>query len=162
MDGLGEDSYIAMAFEGCFEIAEENIQNDWGCSMKQRAESAEKKVEELEKLLKETNDRLNRTIKALNINNENATSEINRLQDEIKELNKKLLSEDDLTDCSQLVFEKEYEAEQEAKEAAAKIVELAENPTSEEFRQAVRTNRAARDKAEYCKALRTRLAKAQK
>lgn len=162
VDSLGEDSYIAMAFEGCFEIAEENIQNDWGCSMKQRAESAEKKVEALEKLLKETNDRLNGTIKAMNINNENATSEINRLQDEIHELNKKLLAEDDLTDCSQLAFEKEYEAEQEAKEAAELIVELAENPTSEEFRQAVKTNRAAREKAEYYKALRTRLAKAQK
>lgn len=162
VDSLGEDSYIAMAFEGCFEIAEINIAHDWGCSMKQRAESAEKKVEELEKLLKETNDRLNRTIKAMNINNENATSEINRLHDEIHELNKKLLAEDDLTDCSQLAFEKECEAEQEAKEAAELIVELAENPTSEEFRQAVKTNRAAREKAEYYKALRTRLAKAQK
>lgn len=162
VDSLGEDSYIAMAFEGCFEIAETNIAHDWGCSMKQRAESAEKKAEELEKLLKETSDRLNRTIKAMNINNENATSEINRLQDTINELSKKLPNDDDLTDCIQLVFEKEYEAEQEAKEAAELIVELAENPTSEEFRQAVRTNRAAREKAEYYKALRTRLAKAQK
>ena len=34
---LGEDSYISMAFEGCFEIAEGNIENDFGCSMKQRA-----------------------------------------------------------------------------------------------------------------------------
>lgn len=37
---LGEDSYISMAFEGCFEIAEGNIENDFGCSMKQRAESS--------------------------------------------------------------------------------------------------------------------------
>lgn len=162
VDSLGEDSYIAMAFEGCFEIAETNIAHDWGCSMKQRAESAEKKVEELEKLLKETNDRLNRTIKAMNINNENATSEINRLQDEIHELSKKLPTDDDLTDCIQLAEEKEDEADQEAKEAAAMIVELAENPASEEFRQAVRTNRVAREKADYYKALRTRLAKAQK
>lgn len=164
VDSLGEDSYIAMAFEGCFEIAETNIAHDWGCSMKQRAESAEKKVEEMEKLLKEMSDRLSRTIKAMNINNENATSEINRLRNEIHELNKQqnLLAEDDLTDCSQLAFEKECEAEQEAKEAAEMIVELAENPTSEEFRQAVKTNRAAREKAEYYKALRTRLAKAKK
>lgn len=42
---LGTDSYIAMAFEGCFEIAESNIDNDFGCSMKQRAESAERKAE---------------------------------------------------------------------------------------------------------------------
>ena len=43
--GLGENSYIAAAFEGCFEIAEQNIENDWACSMKQRAESAEQKLE---------------------------------------------------------------------------------------------------------------------
>lgn len=41
VEGLGEDSYIATAFEGCFEIAEENIENDFACSMKQRKEAAE-------------------------------------------------------------------------------------------------------------------------
>ena len=40
--GLGEDSYIGTAFEGCFDIAAENIANDWACSMKQRADSAAK------------------------------------------------------------------------------------------------------------------------
>lgn len=44
--GLGENSYIGTALEGCLEIASENIENDWACSMKQRAESAEKKAEE--------------------------------------------------------------------------------------------------------------------
>lgn len=43
---LGEDSYIATAFEGCFEVAEDNIENDFACSMKQRAESAAKEREE--------------------------------------------------------------------------------------------------------------------
>lgn len=38
---LGEDSYVGTAFEGCFEIAEENIANDFACSMKQRWETAE-------------------------------------------------------------------------------------------------------------------------
>ena len=45
VESLGEGSYIATAFEGCFEIAEENIENDFACSMKQRAESAEEKLE---------------------------------------------------------------------------------------------------------------------
>ena len=39
---LGEDSYIGTALEGCLEIAEENINNDWACSMKQRWAAAEK------------------------------------------------------------------------------------------------------------------------
>lgn len=41
VEALGEDSYIGTAFEGCFEIAEENIENDFACSMKQRKDSAE-------------------------------------------------------------------------------------------------------------------------
>lgn len=45
---LGEFSYIGTAFEGCFEIAEDNIENDFGCSMKQRAESAERKAQSAE------------------------------------------------------------------------------------------------------------------
>jgi len=43
--GLGENSYVATALDGCFEIAEQNIDNDWACSMKQRAESAEQSAE---------------------------------------------------------------------------------------------------------------------
>ena len=35
VEDLGEESYIGTAFEGCFEIAEENIENDFACSMKQ-------------------------------------------------------------------------------------------------------------------------------
>lgn len=38
---LGEDSYIGTAFEGCFEIAQQNIDNDFACSMKERKEAAE-------------------------------------------------------------------------------------------------------------------------
>ena len=45
VEELGTDSYIAMAFEGCFEIAESNIDNDFGCSMKQRVVSTERKAE---------------------------------------------------------------------------------------------------------------------
>ena len=48
VEELGENSYVGTAFEGCFEIAEENINNDFACSMKQRAEAAEKAVEALE------------------------------------------------------------------------------------------------------------------
>ena len=54
VEGLGEESYLRFAFEGCFEKAEENIENDMACSYKQVADSLEYKVEELEKDLKET------------------------------------------------------------------------------------------------------------
>ena len=49
---LGETSYIGMAFEGCFELAESNIEYDFGDSMKQRAESAERDAERISDLYK--------------------------------------------------------------------------------------------------------------
>ena len=42
---LGPDSYLATAFEGCFDLAAENIDNDWACSMADRARNSEKDVE---------------------------------------------------------------------------------------------------------------------
>lgn len=51
---LGPDSYLAAAFEGCFELATENIENDWTCSMADRTRRAEKRAEELEEKLVES------------------------------------------------------------------------------------------------------------
>lgn len=45
---LGEDSYVATAFEGCFEVAEQNIDNDWACSLKQQVESRDKEIHNLQ------------------------------------------------------------------------------------------------------------------
>lgn len=50
---LGPDSYLAAAFEGCWEDARQNIENDWALSQKQRADAAEKKVAELEEKLRQ-------------------------------------------------------------------------------------------------------------
>lgn len=44
---LGEDSYIAAAFDGCLDVAEQNISNDFMCSMKEQAEGAQKEVANL-------------------------------------------------------------------------------------------------------------------
>lgn len=40
VDALGPDSYIGMAFEGLWEIASSNIENDFADSMKERWKSA--------------------------------------------------------------------------------------------------------------------------
>lgn len=44
VEGLGPQSYIATAFEGCFQDAEDNIENDFACSMKARYESEHEKA----------------------------------------------------------------------------------------------------------------------
>lgn len=54
VEELGEDSYIGIAFEGCFEVAEENIENDFACSMKQRAEHAEMEAGKYKKMYEDT------------------------------------------------------------------------------------------------------------
>ena len=45
--GLGEGSYVATALDGMFEDAEENIENDFALSWKDRAQTAEKRLSEL-------------------------------------------------------------------------------------------------------------------
>lgn len=61
---LGENSYLATAFEGCFEDAEANIENDFGDSWKRRAESAGEKLAEAEKKIK-TMELDNRDLRAV-------------------------------------------------------------------------------------------------
>ena len=58
VEELGEDSYIGTAFEGCFEVAADNIRNDFMCSMKQRWQSAEKKAEKSSQELKERDNQI--------------------------------------------------------------------------------------------------------
>ena len=53
---LGDDSYLSTAFEGCFEIAFMNIENDFFCSMKQKYEQEHEQVVKLLKTVNEQND----------------------------------------------------------------------------------------------------------
>lgn len=44
VEQLGPDSYVGTAFQGCFEIAAENIENDFACSMADKVHRAEADV----------------------------------------------------------------------------------------------------------------------
>lgn len=66
VEGLGEDSYIGTAFEGCFEVAEDNIRNDFLCSMRQRWLSAEKETEKFSQELKERDNQIEQLKKEIN------------------------------------------------------------------------------------------------
>lgn len=123
---LGEGSYIATAFEGCFEIARENIDNDWACSMKQKAESAEEKRIEAELGYNRLVDKLAESEKA------------------VAELWERTLSADDIADLSKLLTEKVLYLGNEVSSDAERIVEAADRPDSAEFRNAVKDHRAAK------------------
>lgn len=49
VEGLGNDSYVGTAFDGCIDIATQNIENDFMCSMKQRADEAEANFQKMKK-----------------------------------------------------------------------------------------------------------------
>ena len=52
VEKLGSDSYVATAFEGCFEIAEQNIDDDSALSYKGRCECLEDEIAEYKAELK--------------------------------------------------------------------------------------------------------------
>ena len=67
VEGLGEDSYIAAAFEGCFEIAEDNINNDFGDSWMDRWSAAVKENETARKEAREARAEAEELKEQLNI-----------------------------------------------------------------------------------------------
>lgn len=123
VEGLGENSYIAAAFDGCFEIAESNIENDFCCSMKQRYEREHEKAEYFRK----STSRL--------------TDELENVKKENEILHKKVISITDLTYLSRLSDKALAECKKRQGEAAEKIVKFADNPSGEDFRKAVAEHR---------------------
>ena len=67
-EGNPANSYIGMAFEGCVELAESNIEYDFGDSFKTRAESAEKREHEAREKLSKANEMIERLNRLLNNN----------------------------------------------------------------------------------------------
>lgn len=139
VEELGENSYVGMAFEGCFEIAEENIESDFGCSMKQRAETAEKQAEEFKRA------------------GEYYAAEAEKYQKEAEELRSKVLTTAEAGEIKAILNNVRTRAEQTAQAAAEEIVEYAEKPNGREFQQAVQNNRAAKKRESDCERLIKRL-----
>lgn len=139
VEELGEDSYIGMAFEGCFEIAEENIENDFGCSMKQRAEHAEKEAAKYKKMYEAT------------------AEDFEKAEKKIVALEQKNLTVAEAGAIKAILSSSRMEAANMADSSAQRIVELADNPDSTEFRQAVQDNRKSKKRLEDCDRLIQRL-----
>jgi len=157
---LGPESYIATAFEGCFEIAEQNIEHDFADSLKSRLERAEKKIRDGEAERTQYKHDLEESIKdyeaahaAAHEIAEEKDTEIAALKAEIEELRKQSFTEEELADIEALTKEKIEEYETGAKEAAVEIVNHAENPESAEFKKAVSSHKIAKTATEYCKKL---------
>ena len=154
---LGENSYIATAFDGCFEIAAENIENDFACSLKQQLDAANAEIITLQdrnNTLQRFIDRRDAIIKK---HDDIHAAEMKNLSDCLQATARKVLSADDMTDCKQLVADAAYDTESAVKAAAADIVKFADNPAGADFQNAVKTHRAMSDKLEYLSALHERI-----
>lgn len=86
VEQLGPDSYLATAFEGCFDLAAENIDNDWACSMADRARNAERHVAELEDKLSEAVKDYEAAHAATHAVAEEKDAEIAKLKDQLKQI----------------------------------------------------------------------------
>lgn len=164
VEELGPQSYLATAFEGCFEDAESNIENDFADSMKARWEEAERRLVELNRATTEEINRLKEQLAESEKDYEAAHAAAHSISDqkdaEIAALRERVLAPDDLTDAIQLVEEKRSILDTEVKNAAERIVEAAAEPESAAFQNAVKGHRAAKSNLDYYTALLERLIKA--
>lgn len=150
---LGPDSYLATAFEGCFDDAESNIENDFGDSMSRRWKYSESQLESAKEEIKELKERLEESKKDWEAAHA-AAHEISDQKDaEIAALQAQILSPDDMEDIRQLLRDRATEADEKAKEAAAEIVEHADDPAGKEFQNAVKMHRNYTWEAEYTRNL---------
>lgn len=194
VESLGPDSYIGTALEGCFEIAERNIENDFACSMKQSLLHYSEENDKLQAQVKELEEKLHQEIgehqdvltqlriargdiedlreklaesekdyeaahSAAHEVAEEKDAEIAYLKGKVASLAAKVPSADDLTDCIQMARDSAYGYREKMEEAAASVVELADDPSSPEFTKAVKDHRNAKTAYEYAEALASRLEK---
>lgn len=158
---LGPDSYLATAFEGCFEDAESNIENDFGDSMSRRWKYSESQLESAKEEVKALKEQLEESKKDWEAAHA-AAHEISDQKDaEIATLQAQVLSPDDMEDIRQLLSDRATEADEKAKEAAAEIVEHADDPAGKEFQDAVKMHRNYTREAEYTRNLLERVVAAQ-
>ena len=162
VEELGPQSYLSTAFEGCFEDAESNIENDFGDSMKARWEAAEKRLVELNRATTEEINGFKEKLAESEKDYEAAHAAAHVIAEEkdaeITALRERTLSLDDLTDCRQMAENTVEELRRKVKAAEATILEYAEHPETTTFCDAVRERKALSKDIEYYTALSERLA----
>lgn len=155
INGLGEGSYVATAFEGCYEIAIENIDNDFACSMKQRYESESKRREEAERANKGMADKVAKAEMERDAAREALHEITKNREDEIAELSKQL-AEAKAQRMPELLHAmicdtvaEDLAALRESMEVLAdKIVRCSDHPQTALFRESVAAYKAGKERRE--------------
>lgn len=137
LETLGAESYVSTALEGCLEIAEQNIDNDFACSMKQRAESAENKASSLEITLKDVTKTA-----------EEAVEEIHRLQEELKQAKNRQINPRLYRTIWENAFDQKETSRRRMMAEADMMANLSESPQDIAFQQAVKAYRKSKKQAD--------------
>ncbi len=143
---LGPQSYLAAAFQGVFEDAEQNIEDDAAYSWRDRAECAGQRVKLLEGRIRELVvkcDGLDQTC-------DEHKATIERLEGEKDELRKRLLPVWLHSALHALATEDATAARQRMEESAETMAQLADAPQDIGFAAAVKSYRAAKERREVC------------
>lgn len=138
VDSLGSESYLATAFDGCFEDAEANIKRDFGNSMKARWESAEAKLAEAKFQIEKLKCQKRRLQEAVN----NLRQEdLDRLQKKNESLTMQMsrmkFAANNYYGTYRPIVDNAISSDEEVKEAVQRMIENAGQPNSEMFQAAV-------------------------
>ena len=141
---LGPQSYLATAFEGCFEDAEQNIEDDAAYSMKARLEiQAQRAIDRGHEV-----DRLKADLAAAQSKVENLQSQFDFASQHIKKLERQQLPEQLRRDLWVMVTDEAEASRARMAEAAEKMAVGADNPGCVLFKDAVTLYRAEKARAE--------------
>ena len=127
IDELGEESYLGFAFDGCFEIAEQNIDNDWAISPKERLESVLSREEDLRSQI------------------DGLLSDNEELTEMVTELRKQIIPPKVLDTIRAVINNQAHDIEAEMDDEATFIVDHADDPSTTAFRDAVHKHRMLRN-----------------
>ena len=148
VEQLGPNSYIATAFAGCFDIAESNIECDFGDSYKAVAEDLKKKKTELEKKLTAEQEAHQRTRKDL----DSATAANANLRLQLNQEQTQKMDPDLYRNIWNLVTADLAETKKHMEAQADTMAECSVNPDGRFFREAVEAynkNRERRSNREW-------------
>lgn len=145
---LGPNSYLATAFEGCLQDAEDNIEYDAAFSMYARWQDSEKKVSEL-----------TRELEASKKECTDARAATAQLDNDLKRTLQKQLPADLYQDLWMLVNQAEEDATAQIMSAAATLATLADTPNDIAVKHGLNVIKAATTKRNNVNALLERLEK---
>ena len=141
---LGPQSYLAAAFDGCFEDAEQNIEDDAAYSMKARLEiQAQQAAERAYEI-----DRLKADLAAAQSKVDTLQSQFDFASQHIKKLERQQLPEELRRDLWVMVTSEAEASRARMAEAADKMAAGADNPGCVLFKESVARYRAEKTRAE--------------